>query len=159
MGSKRCLLTWQDHRAAEWTHSSCCCLGMIKSTAFQDGKARGYMTPPLELLTVVGFWGKANQFSWRIWLLLSRPHSSGGSIPKNTWAAYTGLSGLFPKMKRETKLGRNGDGSGRNRKKSGVNPMKNYMHIKNSQRINKNSMCESGTIMKHFIFNVMLSIL
>lgn len=33
-------------------------------------------------------------------------------------------------MKRETKLGRNGDGSGRNRKKSGVNTMKTYMHIK-----------------------------
>lgn len=99
-------------------------------TAFQNGKARGYMTPPLELLTVVGFWGKVSQFSWRIWFLLSRLHSSGGSIHKNTRAAYTELSGLFLKMKRETKLGRNGDGSGRNRKKSGVNTMKNYMHIK-----------------------------
>lgn len=29
MGRKRCLLTWQDHRAAEWTHSSCGCLGML----------------------------------------------------------------------------------------------------------------------------------
>lgn len=61
----------------------------------------GHITPPLELLTIDGYWGKDGHFSSEIWPLLGGPYS------RSYTQKYTGNTNWTEfKKKRENKVGK-----------------------------------------------------
>lgn len=60
-----------------------------------------HRVPPLteDLLEIESSWESESQFSLRVFLLVSKPHSSGGHIVKSIGVAQIGLDG-----EKDTKL-------------------------------------------------------
>lgn len=59
-----------------------------------------------ELMIVYGFWGRSDQFSLRVWPLVSWPHSNGNSIPRSIWTVQIRPGGLS--SERGHSIGRSG---------------------------------------------------